>query len=173
MLSAVEALGMTTTELKEDVLLRPTEGLEQALAAEFPGHEREWTKTVSEALRNVEQAVRLHTNTAEGRDGLLSKADLTRPTLARQAAELRREHTDLLNQAQVLQRQLQTAGAVFTSKSNSSANPLPEPAHPEAVPDFGAIRKSTEELLAALQHHKDGEARLLLESVNTDIGVGD
>jgi len=38
------------------------------------------------------------------------------------------------------------------------------------VADFGAIR---EHLLAGLEVNKEAETKLVLESINTDIGVGD
>jgi hypothetical protein len=41
------------------------------------------------------------------------------------------------------------------------------------VPDFGALRQQLEEFAAALKHHRDEEAGLVIESVTTDIGVGD
>jgi hypothetical protein len=163
---------MVTQQVQEDVLTRPIEGLERALATEFPGHEREWAEAVSEALTNVEQAMRFHAATAESSDGLLTKVDLTRPTLARQVAELRREHTDLVNQARDLQGKLRTAAQAFES-TDTTITPLPEPTGGGVIPDFGALRQSTERLLAALQHHMERETGLIQESVNTDIGVGD
>ncbi|HEY7155368.1 MAG TPA: hypothetical protein VH575_15505 [Gemmataceae bacterium] len=41
------------------------------------------------------------------------------------------------------------------------------------VADFGTIRQQAEQLLAALQENKKAEMKLVLESINTDIGVGD
>jgi hypothetical protein len=41
------------------------------------------------------------------------------------------------------------------------------------VADFGAIRHQAEQLLADLQENKEAETKLVLDSVNTDIGVGD
>jgi hypothetical protein len=39
--------------------------------------------------------------------------------------------------------------------------------------DAVAIREKAEQLIAELQKNKDAGTKLLLESVNTDIGVGD
>lgn len=41
------------------------------------------------------------------------------------------------------------------------------------IMDSGAIREEAKQLLASLQHTKDAEIYLVLESVNTDIGGGD
>jgi hypothetical protein len=42
-----------------------------------------------------------------------------------------------------------------------------------AIPDFGAIRQCTARLVESLRRHKEAETKLLLETLNTDIGVGD
>jgi hypothetical protein len=165
---------MSMTQTKADVLAEPTEGLEQALQMAYPGHEREWADEVSGALANVHQALRLHAAATEGTDGLLTKVDLTRPTLARQVGELRQEHRDLFDQAGALEAQLRSAGQAFQSVSGSPAiSPLPEPAKASAVPDFGALRDKVARLLVTLKQHAKEEAKIILESVNTDIGVGD
>ncbi len=165
---------MLMTQAKADVLAEPIEGLEQALQMDYPGHEGVWADEVSGALANVHQALRLHAAATEGADGLLTKVDLTRPTLARQVGELRREHRDLFDQAGALEGQLRNAGQAFQSAAGSPAmNPLPEPAKNSAVPDFGALRDSVARLLVTLKQHAKEETKIIFESVNTDIGVGD
>lgn len=166
---------MTSTQTKQEVLTEPIAILERVLAADFPGHERDWAEGVGNALVEVEQALGLHTALAETPDGLLTKVDLTRPTSVRQVSELRREHTELQEQTRSLHAQLETAARAFQPPHSSMARPeaLPEPAPVGTVPDFGQIRRTITQLLTALQHHQQEEARLLLESVNTDIGVGD
>jgi hypothetical protein len=42
-----------------------------------------------------------------------------------------------------------------------------------SVPDFGSIRQDVASLLTALDRNYEGETALVLESVTTDIGVGD
>jgi hypothetical protein len=166
---------MLMTEAKPDILRESLEGFQQALQAEFPGHERSWVEQAGSALDHVEQALHLHRAAAEAPEGLLTKVDLTRPTLVREVSALRREHTDTLEQVRALQARLRTAAQAFEpyAASVASASPLPEPKPAAEVPDFNAIRQDAEQLLATLQHHQEQEARLLLESVNTDIGVGD
>jgi hypothetical protein len=165
---------MTATQTRTDVLASPIDGLEQALSMDHTGHEREWADSVSGALTNVHQALRLHAAATEGSDGLLLQVDLTRPTLARQVGDLRREHNELFAQARLLEGQLQTAGEAFHSADSAvSATALPRASRVAEVPDFGVLRRSAVQLLTSLQHHVDEEAKLILESVNTDIGVGD
>jgi len=50
---------------------------------------------------------------------------------------------------------------------------LPEPAPLAPVPDFGSIRQAIAQHLAALHQHQQDETKLVQETVNTDIGVGD
>jgi hypothetical protein len=166
---------MMMTQTKADVLAEPLAGLEQALRLEFPGHEREWAEEVGGTLAHVHQALRLHAASAEGPDGLFVKVDLTRPTLARQAGELRRQHRELFEQACSLEKELRIAAQVFQPSGDAAVSTpvLPEPATASAVPDFGLLRQNTQGLLTALQHHVEDEAKLILDSVNTDIGVGD
>jgi hypothetical protein len=166
---------MTLGQTKQEVLTEPIAKLERALAAAFPGHERDWAEGVGNALVEVEQALGLHTALAETPDGLLTKVDLTRPTSVRQVSQLRREHTELQEQTRSLQTQLHTAGQAFQPPHSSlaGAETLPQPAPVGTVPDFGQIRQTITQLLAALQHHQQEETKLLLDSVNTDIGVGD
>jgi hypothetical protein len=146
--------------------------LEQALATTFAGHERDWALGVGSALTEVGQALGLHTALAETADGLLTKVDLTRPTSVRQVSELRQQHSALQQQARSLQTQLHTAAHGFQGP-HASVEALPEPVPLAPVPDFGSIRQAIGQLLADLHQHQQEETKLLQDSVNTDIGVGD
>jgi phage-related tail protein len=166
---------MIQTHTIEDVLAKPIDKLEQVLAADFPGHEREWAQGVGNALTEVGQALGLHTALAETADGLLTKVDLTRPTSVRQVSELRRQHSELQQQTRSLQADLQTAAQAFQAPhaSLSKVEALPEPVPLAPVPDFGSIRQAIAQLSTALHQHQQEETKLLQDSVNTDIGVGD
>jgi len=153
---------------KEDALVVSAERLRQALATDVPGHEREWAVTVGEALARVETALRQHRTSAKAPDGPLAEVDETRPTLARQADELCSEHSDLLKQFVALHEEVQRAAEAFKPAADARAQ-----TGTAGVPDFSAIRQQAEQLLAGLQQNKDAETKLVLESVNTDIGVGD
>jgi hypothetical protein len=166
---------MTCTQIGEDVLVQPLEALEQALGAEFPGHEREWLDQVGTSLSNVEQAFAIHRAGAEGPGGLFAKVDLTRPTLVRQVSHLRREHSELLDKAQSLHRDLESSAQAFAPAGDvlAASSPLPEPAPGGTVANFNALRQEIGQFVTALHQHASAETNLLLESVNTDIGVGD
>jgi hypothetical protein len=153
---------------KEEDLAFALDQLRQALAAHVPGSEWEWADTVGEALAGVDTALRQHRTLAKAPDGLLAEVDETRPTLARQADELRSEHGDLLTQVRALREQVQRAAEAFKPAAEALTR-----TGAGGVPDFGAIRQQADQLLAGLQQNKDAETKLVLESVNTDIGVGD
>jgi hypothetical protein len=159
----------------KDLLLPPLEHLEQTLAEQAAGREHEWARRVADALAGVEQALRQHAAEAEAPAGLFAKVDLTRPTLARQAGELRAEHATLLERVNALQAEVRNAAKVFQPQADSRAqtDALPEPVKASAIPDFGAIRQSLAQFLADLRRHRDQEVGLVLESVTTDIGAGD
>lgn len=149
--------------------------LEGALDSDIPGHERDWAEQVGSALAGVEVAVQQHAASVEAPDGMYSRVDLTRPTLARQVSELRQEHRDFVQQVSLLQNEVRKAAELFEGRAQpvGSASRLPEPAGAHAIPDFGAIRQRVEAFIDALQHHLEVENALIVESVTTEIGVGD
>jgi hypothetical protein len=167
---------MSSTQTKTDVLAEPIHQLETALAAEVPGHEGDWAQGVENALTAVDQGLGLHTALAETPDGLLTKVDLTRPTSVRQVSSLRREHVELQEQARSLRMQLHIAAQAFQEPHRrlvKTQETLPEPAPVGTVADFSSIRQAITQLLAALRQHQEEETKLVLDSMNTDIGVGD
>ena len=50
---------------------------------------------------------------------------------------------------------------------------LAEPEPAGGIPDFGVLRQEGQGLAAALKQHGEAETDVTLESVSTDIGVGD
>ena len=159
------------TRTKEDTLSQPLDRLEKALAADVPGRERDWAEAVSAALTGMEQALRQHAALAEDSDGLLAEVDLTRPTFARQVGELYREHREFLKQSGQLRAELQNVAQAF--QPGPLAGRSPEPTGSAGVADFGALREHGQHFVAALRHHKEEETKLVFESIDTDIGVGD
>lgn len=153
---------------KPDALAAALDQSRLALAADVPGHEREWAETVEAALTGVEKALRQHMAVAEAADGVFAEVDGTRPTLARQADELCHEHGDLLKQVLALRDEVQRAAEAFTP---AAAPPAKTAAG--GVADFGVLRQQAEKLLVGLEQNREAETKLVLESVNTDIGVGD
>jgi hypothetical protein len=153
---------------KEDALGLSLDQLRQALAADVPGREREWAEAVEGALARVGTALGQHRADARAPDGLLAEVDETRPTLARQAEELRGDHEHFLAQLRTLRQDVRRAAEAFQPGAGPGAA-----ASAGGVADFGAIRRQAEQLMTGLEVHREAETKLVLESVNTDIGVGD
>src|SRR5438093_1423762 len=105
----------------DDPLGQCLDRLGQAVAADVPGREQEWAEAVIDALAHVETALRQHRTAAKAPDGLLSEVDETRPTLARQANELRNDHDALLAQVLALRNEAQRAAEAFQPASTPSA----------------------------------------------------
>jgi hypothetical protein len=158
---------------RQDTLLPPVERLETALSALAPGREHDWAGEVDAVLGGVEEALRRHVADTDSAGGMFAKVDLTRPTLVRQVSALRQEHTSFLEQAEALRQEVRSAGRAFDAQAPAGAGRLPPPTAPGTVPDFGSLRKRLGDFAAALKHHRDAEAGLVIESVTTDIGVGD
>jgi hypothetical protein len=159
---------------RQDVLLVPVEQLETALAAHAPGRERDWARRVDAVLGGVVAALRRHVADTDDAGGMFTEVDLTRPTLVRQVSTLRREHTSFLKRAGALRQEVRSAAKAFALRPVADGSgALPAPAARGTVPDFGSLRQRLGKFAAALKHHRDQEAGLVLESVTTDIGVGD
>jgi two-component system cell cycle response regulator DivK len=149
-------------------LTRGVERLEQALVGKVPGRERNWVKEVDTALNDLEAAMHGHTALLGALGGPADEVDLTSPTLVRQAAQLRRQHADLLGRVGALRARVRGAGQAFQAPAG-----LAEPHPAGSVVDFSALRRTGQELVTALKRHAEAERSLLFESVGTDIGVGD
>jgi hypothetical protein len=139
---------------QHDALLEAMQDLEAALAAAAPGREQVWNQRVREKLRGVVDLLAEHARSADAPNGLESMIDATRPTLLRRAEHLRHEHANLIQQALVLQHQVEHYGE-------------------EEVPDFRDIRQRATWLLNALRHHQATKTDLIFESFFTDLGTGD
>jgi hypothetical protein len=160
---------------KPDAWNTGIEQLEIALAADLPGREREWAESMNNAAATVELALRRHRALGRDENGMFAEVDETRPTLARQADQLRQGHDGLLELCLALRDELRRAQEAFTLTQTAfpQSSATPRPAAAGGVPDFGAIRRQAEELLERMRASGQAEDQLVLESVNTDIGVGD
>jgi hypothetical protein len=164
----------TSVRPKDDGLGQAIERFEQCLSAAVPGREKSWAEEAQGALRGLEAILARHTEATEAADGMFTEVDLTRPTLSRQVGKLRQEHRTLAESVVGLRQELEQAAKGFQPPAAAPVtNSLPEPAGVEPAADFAAIRGKGEQLLSALKEHKSEEVDLLLESVDTDIGVGD
>jgi ABC-type phosphonate transport system ATPase subunit len=162
------------TKAKIDPVLANADVLEHALAAKTVGREGEWSKIAMRVLRQVEETLRCHLNDLDADERLLSTdgnaPEGTFPTRDRHFLEIRREAQVCLDSVQALEEKVQHAFSAFEtgSKQRQGASPAEM-----GIPDFGEIRADGGQVISALRHFRDEEAKELLESVTTDIGVGD
>jgi len=172
MLYPVESCAWGTIAMKiTDGLRIAVDHLREALAADVPGKECAWAERVVSNLAGVARELHEHADTAPGAEGPLAEGDVTRPTLARQSDALRREEHNLLEEIGTLRTAVREAGRAFQCSSGRTGND--ETLVSGGVPDFGSIRRQGEELAQRLEKAEETEESLVLESVNTDIGVGD
>ncbi len=151
---------------REDALALSLDQLQQTLAASDSGREQQWAEAVGYALARLEDALRKHRAAARRSDGPLAEVDQTRPTLARQADDLRSDYDEFLRQITSLREQIQHSSQAFAPSSGLTTGA-------GGSLDVRAIREQSEQILAGLQKDRLAETNLVLESVNTDIGAGD
>lgn len=142
------------TRDEHDSLVVAMHQLEAALASAAPSRERSWTEQVHDRLRVVADAITAHVNSAESRDGLFAEIESYDPNLDFRTNMLRRQHADLLQEAQTLKQLVDGQGKQGTQ-------------------DFADVRKVSMRLLNALRNHQAAEADLVFEAFFTDLGVGD
>jgi hypothetical protein len=141
--------------------------LERAIAAPTVGHERPWANRLGDAAADLEQVLHRHTWDMDLPGGFQSAVDLTRPSFVRQIDRLRRELTDLLALAGRLEEEARSAAQAFSFPDRG------RPGGTAGIPEFGRLRGQGQDLLQAVERFQAEETALVLESVTTDIGVGD
>jgi hypothetical protein len=146
--------------VKHDPLSTAVTRLEQALATNAAGRERDWSGRVDRALAEVERAIRKHVTDPWPSDGPMRDLDrplLPSPGVDRRAAYLRRDLQDLLRETEALR------GLVRATPRAGG--------RPEA--DRGTFDHRVQVLAAALDRFGTEEVDLVQDSVTTDIGAGD
>jgi hypothetical protein len=165
---------MRPRQSRTDSLQLATDSLRKRVAAEATGHECSWSEGVDQGLAQIENELRQRQQAADCPEGPLAQVDETRPTLARQSQEVCRDYAGLLKRAQSLREQLNWAADAFRrSGEPRSLAAVPPLVEERTVPDFGALRQEAANLLGDLDRVREMETALVLESVTTDIGVGD
>jgi hypothetical protein len=76
---------------KDDPLTLGLEQLGQAVAADVPGREREWTQAVRDALARVEAALRQHRAAAKTPEGPLAEVEKTNVTITVDQDKIRQD----------------------------------------------------------------------------------
>jgi len=144
-----------------DPLATSLQRLHQALVVDTRGRDRQWAEVLGSTLAQVEKGLRRHRTGAQVAHEVL--ADEPRATLARQVKRVRNDYDELLVQVVALREDVRHAQRPRARPS------VRMPAHSRGSARSGQAKQ----LLAGLQHNRETETRLLQESINTDIGVGD
>lgn len=133
------------------------ERLQRVLAADCPGNDQEWASGCWYSVARLERKLRQHLEEVKSADGSSTLVDPTRPSLLRHWEDVLHAYSDLLESVMAIKWELYHL-AQGTSK---------------AAPSRENLRRRLEHVLSALQHHLKAETDLIMESVVTDIGVGD
>jgi hypothetical protein len=165
---------MTATN---DPLLKPVGELEQMLATDAAARPGDWAERAERTLARIEQAVQQRLALVRSAPGRLVKVDCPRlpsPAVERGQAGLQRQLYDLLREAETLRAGVRgTTPAAGVQADDNLAGALPVAPKAGAAADFGDFLQHAAALVEAVRHYEAEEARLILESVNMDIGAGD
>jgi hypothetical protein len=161
-----------------DPLLKAVGELEAMLATDAAARPGDWAERVERVLADVEQAVQQRLAAVKSSPGRPVKVDCPRlpsPAVERGQADLQGLLYDLMREAKTLRTQARGATPAPDVQADPAnlAGALPVAPEAGAVADFGVFLQHAQELAEALRHYEDEEARLILESVNMDIGAGD
>jgi len=140
--------------VKDDPLMPSMELLQCALESRMSG--REWVQALGGALARAEDALRTHLAVTEAPDGPLAEVRKQQPPLTRQTTTVARGFRNLLAKSTALRGEMKRAA----EDGNGAA-------------DVETIRRRAKQFLAGFRDAKEAETVLILDSVNTDIGVGD
>jgi hypothetical protein len=136
------------------------EALRRALSARtFVPRGSAWVQDVRLAAANLIVEFKAHIARSEGPEGLIatlrSPSRETVPTLDRRAQELRSQLTRLLDLAESFYLRVRNAQARSRAQ------------------DVRLLRRDGAEFLKRLDRHLEAETKLLLDSLNVVVGVGD
>jgi len=151
------------------------ERLKYSVAGDVVARERAWAVSVSEAARDVAAALGRYQTVKQSEPAPLTETDNIRPGLLRRWTELTKEYDQLVRESYCLALDAENAVRAFEPVGGilQTGTIAPSSSSAATVPVFGHIRLSAEDILRRLDQYRAEEAALLLESVTTDIGVGD
>lgn len=148
-----------------DAFRQAIEELRRAHASYSTGHEREWTETVQHALTHVVHGLQQGVAANYAPEGPLTPIDPTWPTMAREAKALSQDESRDLQRAIELQEKMREAADELAANGGVGSPP-----DEHALKRIEILHQDVKEFLADLQHIKETESRLVVESVNVDIG---
>jgi len=152
---------------KNDLLEHPLDRLEAALAADPAGGPAVWMRNYRDVLGDLTRAMREHISATESPGGALTTLESPRQqtvaTLEHLVQGLRSEHSQLVTSVGELH-----SNALSLSDRCPDGDAVATP-----VAEIMTVRQAGEELLTRLRDHQHTERKLLMDTINTDVGVGD
>lgn len=147
--------------------------LSQTLAERTPGREREWARSLAQALAQAGLDLAQHVASLEEPGGDFAKLEMG--SAAKQTTDICQAQREILKECGRLRIEAEQAAAVFTdcATATKAIDRRATSGNSRAIPDFGVLRERVEELLNRLRGSCAAEVRLILDGVNTDIGGGD
>jgi hypothetical protein len=141
--------------------------LEFDLAQDQSEAPAQWARRYRDDLRELTQTIRQHVATTESPGGALttlgSSKQQTLATLDHAVHNLRLDHVELLNSASELYWKAQGLADQYLAGSSGVA----------AEGEMADARRAGEKLLRRVHQHQETERKLLMDTINTDVGVGD
>jgi hypothetical protein len=148
--------------VKSDVLTVPLDELESVLESHTFEPPLGWARHYRDVLRNLSRALRQHIANTESAGGALTTLkQQTLATLDHSVHQLRLDHIELLN----------TASELYWI-AQALSDPHPEECAGKTM-DGEMAREAGGKLLRRVHEHQEAERKLLMDTINTDLGVGD
>jgi predicted nuclease with TOPRIM domain len=154
-----DRLKSAAINMNDKILTTKIEFLNDALAEDPAGHVQDWIVHVKTGLDHLEEAWRGHKKDVQDVEGVFAEVDKQRPTLAKQADEIRSDQADLSDELRGLRSELRLA-----EKADSAD---------QQAAEVAAFRLHAQQILDTLRQTKEAESNLLLESANREMGAGD
>jgi hypothetical protein len=153
--------------IKGDVLDASLDELESVLAPDQSEASAAWARRYRNILGELAQTIRGHITSTESPGGALSTLESpkqqTAATLEHAVHKLRLDHIELMNNTCELYLNVQRLADHCAANGSEIA----------ADAELSAARQAGDKLLHRLHEHQEAERKLLMDTINTDVGVGD
>jgi hypothetical protein len=153
--------------IQGDVLDHALEELESILAPDQAEPSAEWARRYRDILGELAHTIRGHVNSTESPGGALatlqSPKQQTAATLEHAVQNLRLDHIELMN----------SACELYLNMQRCAEHSLGERSDIALHAEVATARHAGERLLQRLHKHQEAERKLLMDTIYTDVGVGD
>jgi hypothetical protein len=150
-----------------DILDHSLSELESVLARDQSEPSAAWARRYRDVLGELAQTIRGHVSSTESPGGALatleSPNNQTAATLEHAVHNLRLDHVELMN----------STCELYLNVQRFANHSLAETTENAADSEVSAARQAGEKLLHRLHEHQEAERKLLMDTINTDVGVGD